>query len=498
MNKIRRLKDLFKSKKATINTLLLGVALIMTIVMFTNFLSPQLVAAALPISKDAESIEEYPESDFEPEKEEMTDEAGETVEESEEIYLVGENPERRTATQKNYILSDGTYVMQDYGADVHYYEDGKWQDIDNTVKEEEGVYKNTSNSMKVSFAKTSDSGTKLITLEENGIEISMDYVGAGKNGVTLQADSMLNAQQKAAKVADFEGKYKETSAFQKKSDVFEGQELNFKDEKQRSALNDILYKTSETVQYKSLLNNTEFEYVLEGKKLKENIILNAAPRSYTFSFSLSLTNAEAVMTEEGDIAIYDKEGTLVYHIPKGYMFDAEGNYSYGVSYTLLEEKDGYSFNVIIDEEWATAPERAFPVVVDPTIVTVSSNYSIGSYLEDLNNPYSNGYSSTFITSASWRSSSNYITKYAYIKYNSLTFENYLIKNAKLSINTSSYVYKKYNFLGIVTQNLSTSGRFALSLSALTGPWEDYNNIYHVYSYLLIMRKNLLHNLVQLK
>lgn len=68
-----------------------------------------------------------------------TDENGDPVydEESgkaEDAYIVGEAYDARDEFQKDYRLSDGSFIAVEYGVPVHYEEDGEWQDIDNRLE----------------------------------------------------------------------------------------------------------------------------------------------------------------------------------------------------------------------------------------------------------------------------------------------------------------------------------------------------------------------------
>ena len=58
----------------------------------------------------------------------------------------------------------------------------------------------------------------------------------------------------------------------------------------------------------------------------------------------------------------------VFHLSAPYMTDAAGQMSYAVS-VALEEKDGRRIvTVSADAAWLSAPERAYPVILDPSIV----------------------------------------------------------------------------------------------------------------------------------
>lgn len=53
------------------------------------------------------------------------------------------------------------------------------------------------------------------------------------------------------------------------------------------------------------------------------------------------------------------------------MYDADGNESLDVSYTLISTNNGkYEFTLSADAQWINSGERSFPVVIDPSLVDI--------------------------------------------------------------------------------------------------------------------------------
>ena len=61
--------------------------------------------------------------------------AQETV--NDEVFIIGEDESRRDETTKHYILSNGNRKAVKYSQPVHYKNNGKWVDIDNTLEYDE-------------------------------------------------------------------------------------------------------------------------------------------------------------------------------------------------------------------------------------------------------------------------------------------------------------------------------------------------------------------------
>ena len=74
-----------------------------------------------------------------------------------EATIVTEITEKREADKKVYLLSDGTYMSAVYPQQVHYEENGKWKDIDNSFvsgidNDGDDTIENSKNSFKIKFA----------------------------------------------------------------------------------------------------------------------------------------------------------------------------------------------------------------------------------------------------------------------------------------------------------------------------------------------------------
>ncbi|MDR3185435.1 MAG: hypothetical protein LBU04_01280, partial [Christensenellaceae bacterium] len=52
-----------------------------------------------------------------------------------DAYVLSEDTESRTAKEKHFLMSDGSYNLISYAEDIHYLdEDGKFKEIDNTLE----------------------------------------------------------------------------------------------------------------------------------------------------------------------------------------------------------------------------------------------------------------------------------------------------------------------------------------------------------------------------
>ena len=120
--------------------------------------------------------------------------------------------------------------------------------------------------------------------------------------------------------------------------------------------------------YRNIFEKTDVRYNLEGGKIKESLVVKERRESYRYEFCIETEQAELVREEKGGILIRRGEEQL-FRIPEAFMEDANGEVSNAVAYELEEESAGhYHFAIAADAEWLNAEERAFPVVIDPTLI----------------------------------------------------------------------------------------------------------------------------------
>ena len=87
--------------------------------------------------------------------------------------IVEEIPEKRDAYSKHFMLEDRSYLAAVYNEEVHYFEDGEWKDIDNTLQWDPMlcVYRNTAGEAEVHFAENSGQD-QLVLVERDGFSVS--------------------------------------------------------------------------------------------------------------------------------------------------------------------------------------------------------------------------------------------------------------------------------------------------------------------------------------
>ena len=216
----------------------------------------------------------------------------------------------REESVKHFKLEDGSYVAAQYNYPVHYAdEDGKWQDIDNTLESAIGGVFATSNA-RIKLAKKITGNETLFALKDGNTKLSFGLIGAAKGTV----GTVINGEDSSS------------------------------DTELQKMMN--LEKLSSSVIYENILPGVDLEYVIDSLNIKENLIVKEKGDSYSYSFSMKLNGMYAELDEDGNVLIYnDDSGEIEYTIPAPVVFDSAYTHApkSAARYTL--EADGKKYTV---------------------------------------------------------------------------------------------------------------------------------------------------------
>lgn len=249
--------------------------------------------------------------------------------------------ELRDENTKHFENPDGSYTAIMYNNAVHRKDsNGNWQDIDNTMSETEIKNKQAyiTSDGRITFAKKiKQDENEIYTLSENGYRITVSFANE-------------NIKSSNAKLSNHASKYTPSG----RDDL----DTQFKKVKQ--------IDNNTTLLYKNTLKGIDLEYVLSSNNVKENIIVKRLQDEYSYTFIYSLENLVATLNEDGSVSLFDSEsGEERYSIPVPYMYDANGNLSYDVEYSLESLENGdYALTVSASSDWISSAK--LPVVIDPT------------------------------------------------------------------------------------------------------------------------------------
>ncbi|MCI9278833.1 MAG: DNRLRE domain-containing protein, partial [Lachnospiraceae bacterium] len=131
------------------------------------------------------------------------------------------------------------------------------------------------------------------------------------------------------------------------------------------------------IRYSDVFPNIDYQYTVLGNSVKEDIVLLERTEKGSFSYliegdglSASLVNNTLYLHEPDRMP--EEAPVFVLEAPE--MEDASGEISFGVRMELEEAGDDmYLVTVTPDRAWLDAPERVYPVRIDPTAIQVTGS-----------------------------------------------------------------------------------------------------------------------------
>jgi large repetitive protein len=126
--------------------------------------------------------------------------------------------------------------------------------------------------------------------------------------------------------------------------------------------------------YAEILPHTDVELVALPGGVKETLVLKSVDAANEWVFPMRLGGLTPRLEGDGSISLRDDAGVTVLVIPAGTMYDSkvdaagERPVSSAVRYELITVEGGPALRVVADAGWLRDPARAFPVMVDPTIL----------------------------------------------------------------------------------------------------------------------------------
>jgi len=126
----------------------------------------------------------------------------------------------------------------------------------------------------------------------------------------------------------------------------------------------------------------EFVYTVDDKGgLKEDIILHSAPLGSAggfLPFRVETQGLTADITPQGEVTLINADGLMEYTLQKPWAKDATGEENHNFYYKVDMAGDKLiDLSLVLDRQWLDAPERAYPVTIDPTVTYIGTplNYS---------------------------------------------------------------------------------------------------------------------------
>ena len=263
--------------------------------------------------------------------------------------LLFEDVTKRSLNGKQYVGNDGTVTAVFKGKAVHYIDlaDNKLKDVDNSLIATADGFETKANSFKTRFKKNSANG-EIFEITKNNCKVGLiSKEAAAKGGCCLEnCDCGIRHDQSE-------------------------------------------------VMLKEVADNVDIQYIVDAGRVKENIIIKNKADNYEYNFDVNIENLTVgVLSDEKTLELKDKEtGEAQFFIPGPFMVDANGAYSEAVHYEIeTQNENTLSLKVVADKSWMNAADRAFPVTIDPQIVSSGTDlFEIKTYSRNIGSGSTGGW-----------------------------------------------------------------------------------------------------------
>lgn len=322
-----------------------------------------------------------------------------TQKSNEEVFMELKN--KRESNIKHFY--DGkNYEAVIYPYPVHYKEDGKWKDIDNSLvevndDENEVVAGNTAKAM--SSRKTNKQ--KIYKIKQNDFTLKLAKKANAKKLITIKKDNyslswnIESTNNSKIEFVHFDTQYNALSKKEKKK---------------------TLKNISSIAIYKEALPNIDLNYHILPTQVKENFVIKAYRQNLEINMNINVNGLKAKRLDDNSIIFYDKKTTkTIFTIPTPFMYDDNGEVSYDINVNLKKIKNNqYKITLKPDDAWLNDSNRKYPVVLDPTTQTDRNASNIFDTYVSQNYPNDNFHTIDRLKVGKGSSSG---INYTYIKFN---------------------------------------------------------------------------------
>ena len=293
----------------------------------------------------------------------------ETTNESDNIFIVQEDTTKRGEFEKHYICSDGTYVVASYAEAIHYKDDhDEWVDVDNRpVQTTAGDYTTHNGDFGISIPSSVGDG-HLMRMDKGEHSLSWT-LSANKKAGTIKMDS--NVGSMAQKPVQSQKMQVSTT---KRPEIItsnaEQPNENLHVLRDEATFN--LPNISGKVRYDDLFGVDEgvsVVYTTYRNKIEEDIYIKKPTDIISFSMEVETPNLIPRLHADNSVDFLDNDGKMCYHVGIPYMTDADFAVLNDIETTVSRSDGTWVITYTPDVAWFTSEERAYPILLDPSITT---------------------------------------------------------------------------------------------------------------------------------
>lgn len=254
--------------------------------------------------------------------------------------------ELRESNSDTYLMSDGTYECVVYAEDKYYKDDnGNYAELDHRIIEaprtrsnKKYSYKNVAGDVDVYFY----SNIPSVYLESQNESLSFSMLRTNRI-----KGAVLGGSSEKLSVHDYD-----------------------------------LYGDN-FIAYENIISDTDVIYQMKNGCLKEYVVLKSASAPTEFSFDFSAEGYTVEKAEEGTVVFKNANGETVFELGSLFAVDTNGEYTDALDYSIEKtSKDHYKIAISISEDYIDSSERAFPVLIDPSVMITGASDTYDTFVSN--------------------------------------------------------------------------------------------------------------------
>lgn len=281
-------------------------------------------------------------------------ESSEVVENGSEALI--EDLSKRDKFTKHYAAPGGDRYAVVFSEQVHYEENGEWFEVDNrlTLDTVTQRYETANTVFSADFAANAGDDS-LVSISDGEYTISWSVLFPTSNGghMSATANAQLINNGEIASITTVDNM-------------------------------ENMGKASSSLRYNGLGGgNVDLRYTVLHGKVEEDIILNSLDSFSAYMLSVNTGGLTAAVDEYGGVTFSDDDGNVIFTIAAPWMMDANSELSDAIAVEAMQKDDLAIIAYTPDRSWLSDPERAYPVLIDPSFTTryYTNNY-VDTYVSE--------------------------------------------------------------------------------------------------------------------
>ena len=275
---------------------------------------------------------------------------------SKDAKILEEITDKRTEYTKQFRLSNGLNMAVVYPEAVHYDDNGRWREIDNTLTLSDSAYVNAAGELEIALP------------QQFGKD---DAVSITKDGHTLRfymaeelrsnANLTLSTQEQELTAGEA------TVSIAKEVKISPSESLGA-----AGFPETVPKKLSSRLEYEEIYPDTDVIYDITANQVKESIVIGSYSESLQgYRYILDTGDMTPMLSVDNTISLLAPESDeVVMVMPAPFLLDAAAEYCPDVTVELEGENGKYVLTYLLPAEWMAAEERQWPVILDPRVSTV--------------------------------------------------------------------------------------------------------------------------------